>query len=285
MKNIAASVRQRLMNLAKERGVAFNRILVQYGIERVLYRLSESQHADKFVLKGAMLFVLWQGVQHRETRDMDLLGSGDNSLETVNRIFQDICAQKVIDDGLSFEGISAAPITAIQEYGGVSIKIHARLEAARIAVNVDVGFGDKVTPKARSVDFPALLDFPSPRIKAYPRETVVAEKFQAMVILGERNTRMKDFFDIHYLSSAFTFDGELLQEAIKGTFERRKTPLPLAFPVALTDAFAASNEGMWTAYLKRSELGQTETLVSVVKRLRVVLAPMLSGDNSSSRKL
>ena len=222
-----------------------------------------------------MLFVLWQGIQHRETRGLDLLGFGDNSLETVNRIFQEICAQEVVDDGLRFEGVSVTPITAIQEYGGVSVRIIARLEAARIVVNVDVGFGDKVTPKARSVDFPTLLDFPSPRIRAYPRETVVAEKFQAMVALGERNPRLKDFFDIHYLSSAFTFQGDLLFEAIKGTFERRSTPLPKVFPVALMDTFAVSNEGVWAAYLKRSELEQTATLADVIKGLRVFLAPVL----------
>lgn len=285
MKNIAASVRQRLMNLAKARGVGFNRILVQYGIERVLYRLSKSEHSDKFVLKGAMLFVLWQGVQHRETRDMDLLGSGDNSLEAVNRIFQDICAQEVIDDGLSFEGVSVTAITAIQEYGGVSVKINARLEAARIVVNVDVGFGDKVTPKARSVDFPALLDFPSPRVKAYPRETVVAEKFQAMVALGERNTRMKDFFDILYLSSSFDFQGALLLEAIKGTFGRRNTPLPSTIPVALTDTFAIANEGMWTAFLKRSEQEHTVTFPVAVKRLRDFLEPALGAVKGGSFEL
>lgn len=285
MKNIAASVRQRLMNLAKARGVGFNRILVQYGIERVLYRLSKSEHSDKFVLKGAMLFVLWQGVQHRETRDMDLLGSGDNSLEAVNRIFQDICAQEVIDDGLSFEGVSVTAITAIQEYGGVSVKINARLEAARIVVNVDVGFGDKVTPKARSVDFPALLDFPSPRVKAYPRETVVAEKFQAMVALGERNTRMKDFFDILYLSSSFDLQGALLLEAIKGTFGRRNTPLPSTIPVALTDTFAIANEGMWTAFLKRSEQEHTVTFPVAVKRLRDFLEPALGAVKGGSFEL
>ena len=271
------------MNLAKARGVGFNRVLVQYGIERVLYRLSESKHSDKFVLKGAMLFVVWQGVQHRETRDLDLLGFGENSIEEMVRVFEEICAKKVIDDGLTFESVTAAPIAAIQGYGGVSVKINARLEAARIVVNVDIGFGDQVTPKPSLVDFPVLLDFPCPRVRAYPTATVVAEKFQAMVALGERNTRMKDFFDLWYLSNSFDFDGPLLLRAIQGTFDRRSTPLPLTTPVALTDSFATNNEGMWTAFLRRSEQEQTVTLTDVIKRLRELFAPMIGAESQEPK--
>ena len=161
----------------------------------------------------------------------------------------------------------------IQEYGGISVKINARLEAARIVVNVDVGFGDQVTPKPALVDFPTLLDFPSPRVRAYPTVTVVAEKFQAMVALGERNTRLKDFFDLLYLSSAFDFEGDTLFRAISGTFERRNTPLPSSLPVAMTDQFAAANEGMWSAFLRRSEQEQTLPFSGVVQKLRVFLEP------------
>jgi len=275
MKNTASSVRQRLLNLAKERGVAFNRILVQYGIERVLYRLSESKHAEAFVLKGAMLFVLWQGVQHRETRDVDLLGIGENSLDAVKRIFDEVCATPVVDDGLVFEGVSAAAITALQEYGGVSLKIVARLEAARIAVSVDVGFGDKITPRAKRVEFPALLDLPPPRIRAYPVETVVAEKVQAMVALGERNTRMKDFFDVVYLARNFEFEGTVLLEALVGTFKRRRTPLPAVLPVAFTESFAAANEGMWSAFLRRSMQEQAMTFAATILALRAFVEPVL----------
>jgi len=275
MKNTAASVRQRLVNLAKERGVAFNRILVQYGIERVLYRLSESKHAEAFVLKGAMLFVLWQGVQHRETRDVALLGIGENSLDAVKRIFDEVCATPVVDDGLVFEGVSAAAITALQEYGGVSLKIVARLEAARIAVSVDVGFGDKITPRAKRVEFPALLDLPAPRIRAYPVETVVAEKVQAMVALGERNTRMKDFFDVVYLARNFEFEGTVLLEALVGTFKRRRTPLPAVLPVAFTESFAAANEGMWSAFLRRSMQEQAMTFAATILALRAFVEPVL----------
>jgi hypothetical protein len=255
--------------------VAFNRVLVQYGIERVLYRLAESTHAEKFVLKGAMLFVLWEGAQHRETRDVDLLGFGENSLDEMKRVFEEICATQVVDDGLVFEGVSVLAITALQEYGGISVKISARLDAARITVNVDVGFGDKVTPRPKRVAFPVLLDFPAPRVRAYPAETVVAEKFQAMVALGERNTRMKDFFDVLYLSRAFDFDGEVLLEAVAETFKRRSTPLPLAIPVALTDTFATANEGMWRAFLRRSDQEQSDTFLAVIQGLRGFLTPML----------
>lgn len=275
MKNTAASIRQRLLNLATGRGVAFNRVLVQYGIERVLYRLSESQHAEEFVLKGAMLFVLWQGAQHRETRDVDLLGFGENSLDGVKRIFEAVCATPVVDDGLVFEGVSAAAITALQEYGGVNLKIVARLEAARIAINVDVGFGDKITPRPQRVEFPALLDLPPPRIRAYPVETVVAEKVQAMVALGERNTRMKDFFDVVYLAQNFDFEGAVLLEALLGTFKRRKTPLPAVLPVAFTESFAASNEGMWSAFLRRSKQEQAMTFTATILALRAFVEPVL----------
>lgn len=275
MKNPVASVRHRLLNLATARGVAFNRVLVQYGIERVLYRLSKSKHAEAFVLKGAMLFVLWQGAQHRETRDVDLLGFGDKSLDEVKRIFEDICATPVVDDGLVFEGVSASPIGALQGYGGVSVKIVARLESARITVNVDIGFGDKITPRAKRVAFPALLDLPPPRIQAYPVETVVAEKVQAMVALGERNTRMKDFFDVEYLAKNFDFEGAVLLEAVLGTFTRRRTPLPAAVPVALTDAFAAANEVMWSAFLRRSKQQQTMTFAAAILELRAFVGPVL----------
>lgn len=274
MKNVAASTRQRLLNLAKARGVAFNRVLVQYGIERVLYRLAQSKHSDKFVLKGAMLFVVWQGVQHRETRDLDLLGFGDNSIETLTRAFEEICAKAVIDDGLTFEGVTAQPITALQEYGGVSVKINARLEAARIVINVDVGFGDEVTPRPTLVDFPVLLDFPAPRIRAYPVETVVAEKFHALVVLAERNTRMKDFFDLFYLSASFDFDGGRLLRAIERTFERRNTPLPASLPVALSEAFALGNEGMWSAFLRRAQQEKEIRFVTVIETLNSFLAPV-----------
>lgn len=279
MKNVAASVRQRLMNLAKARGVAFNRVLVQYGIERVLYRLAESKHSDKFILKGAMLFVIWQGVQHRETRDLDLLGFGENSIEALTRVFEEVCAKSVVDDGLTFESVTAQPITALQEYGGVSVKINARLEAARIVINVDVGFGDQVTPRPDLVDFPALLDFPAPRIRAYPVETVVAEKFHALVALGERNTRMKDFFDLHYLSATFDFEGGRFLRAIERTFERRNTPLPSTLPVALTESFALANEGMWSAFLRRSEQEKRIQFVTVIETLRGFLEPIFQSAN------
>lgn len=276
MKNTAASVRQRLTTLARKRGVAFNRVLVQYGIERLLYRLSESPYSEKFILKGAMLFVVWQGAQHRETRDVDLLGFGDNAVEEVTRLFHSICATSVMDDGLVFEEVTAAPITALQEYGGVTVKINARLEKARIVVNVDIGFGDKVTPKPELVEFPALLEYPPPRVRAYPPETVIAEKLHAMVLLGERNSRMKDFFDVLYLSAKFEFQGDVLLEAIRGTFERRNTLLPSSFPVALSDEFAAVNETMWRAFLKRSGQTQATTFTNTVQKLRAFLEPVFN---------
>jgi hypothetical protein len=242
MKNIPASVRQRLAELAKQRQVAFARLLIQYGAERLLYRLSQSKHAENFVLKGAMLFVIWEGAQHRETRDISLLGFGGNSVENLIRVFSEVCAVRVPDDGLVFGDITAAPIVAVQEYGGVTVKIQAKLGQARIVIHIDVGFGDRVTPRPKLMDFPTLLDFPAPRVRTYPVETVVTEKLQALVALGPKNSRMKDFFDLDYLARAFEFDGKVLCQAIRGTFERRKTLIPQTIPLGLTREFAVEKK-------------------------------------------
>lgn len=275
MNNMAASARQRLVGLARQRKVAFSRLLVQYGIERLLYRLSQSRHAEKFVLKGAMLFVLWEGVQHRETRDLDLLGFGEKSVASLIQAFGEICATAVPDDGLEFGSITASPIIAVLEYGGVTVKIQAKLGQARILINVDVGFGDKVTPRAKLVDFPALLDFPSPRVRAYPIETVIAEKVHALVALGPKNSRMKDFFDLSHLARIFEFDGKVLCEAIRGTFERRKTLIPQAIPMGLGRQFAVEKQTLWGAFLTRSELAGECQFVTVVEGLQGFLLPPL----------
>ena len=281
MKNVSASVRQRLAELAKQRRLAFARLLIQYGVERLLYRLSQSRHAEKFVLKGAMLFVIWEGAQHRETRDLDLLGFGENSMEGLIRVFREICGVKVPDDGLVFGDITATPIVAVQEYGGVTVKIQAKLGQARIVINVDIGFGDRVTPRPKLMDFPALLDFPVPRVRAYPIETVVAEKLQALVSLGSKNSRMKDFFDLGYLARTFEFDGKGLCEAIRGTFEWRKTAIPQAVPMGLTREFAVEKQTLWGAFLNRSELVGEPEFVTLVEGLQDFLLPPLQALSAS----
>ena len=206
--NLAASVRQRLLNRARERSEDFNHLLTRYANERLLFRLAESAHRDEFVLKGATLFELWHDAVYRATRDVDLLGFGEPAVERVQAVFRELCAVDVEPDGLRFlEGsVRAERIRDAQEYGGVRVRLTADLDGARIALQVDIGFGDIVTPGVVEAEFPTLLDFPAPRLRTYPRETVVAEKFEAVVRLGIANTRMKDFYDLWAMATTFAFD-------------------------------------------------------------------------------
>ena len=207
-------------------------------------------------MKGATLFTLWGGGSYRSTRDLDLLGSGDSSVQRLERVFRDICRVQVEPDGLRFaeETVKGNEIREELEYGGVRIILTAHLEQARIHIQVDIGFGDAVTPPPEDVDFPTILDFPAPHLRAYRRETVVAEKFQTMVMLGIANSRMRDFYDVWLLSRRFEFSGMLLGQAIKGTFARRKTTLPAHTPLALTPEFSArpDKQAQWRAFLRKS---------------------------------
>ncbi|MGH7943619.1 MAG: nucleotidyl transferase AbiEii/AbiGii toxin family protein [Opitutaceae bacterium] len=227
-KNIAASVKARLQNVAGRRGDDFNLLLLRYGIERLLYRLSQSSYAEKFLLKEAMLFVVWDEKTHRPTRDLDLLRFGPSETVDLIRVFQEVAAMPVVDDGIIFDpkSVQADDIREDNVYGGVRIRLMGKLGTAEIPVQVDVGAGDAVTPAPETVTFPALLDFPAPRVRTYPVYTVVAEKFEAMVKLGTANTRMKDFHDVWFLAHRFEFDGPTLRKAIEATFARRKTILP-----------------------------------------------------------
>lgn len=257
-RNLAASVRHRLLELAHEQGAEFHLVLTRYVIERLLYRLSQSEHADQFVLKGAMLFRLWSDHPHRPTRDLDLLGKGEPSLEALAKVFRDVCGTEVEADGLTFDpdSVTAGRIREDQEYEGVRVECRANLGQPRIDLQIDIGFGDAVVPRAVTVTFPTMLEFPVPVLKAYPRQAVVAEKFQAMVTLGIANSRMKDFFDLWVLAHDFAFDGPSLSQAIRATFRRRKTALLTEPPLALTSAFG-TDEGkvkQWAAFLKRGKL-------------------------------
>ena len=219
--NLVASIRGRLNNVAHERSEEFQFVLTQYALERLLYRLTQSAHAQVFVLKGAMLFQLWTGHSHRPTRDLDLLGHGEPSTARFETIFRDVCQTSVADDGLVFlaASVRAETIKQSDEYRGIRVHIDARLANARIPLQIDIGFGDAITPGPVAVTYPTLLDSPAPMLQAYPRESVVAEKFQAMVILGIGNSRMKDFFDLWTLANEFEFAGISLSSAIRATFE------------------------------------------------------------------
>jgi len=285
--NLAHSVRQRLLNLAMKRGEDPNLIFIRYALERLLYRLSRSGKADQFILKGAMLFAVWTDRTHRPTRDLDLLGSGDVSDQALIKAFQQIAQVNVEPDGLEFdpESLKIAEIREGQDYPGKRVKLLAKLGNAETNLQIDIGFGDVVTPEAKEIDYPTLLDFPPPHIKVYPPETVVAEKLQAMVAFDMTISRMKDFYDL-WISKQFSFDGAILAEAIKATFDRRGTIIPNDTPTALTDDFAADNDKrtQWRAFIKRSGLNDASVKLSqVLDELRVFLLPPLfsAADNKA----
>jgi predicted nucleotidyltransferase component of viral defense system len=280
-RNIAASVRQRLRNLAQSQQEDFQSILTRYALERFLYRLHQSNHQDRFILKGAMLFTLWSNEPHRATRDLDLLCHGDNAIPPLEQVFQEICQTQVEDDGLDFkaETVQGKQIKEDQEYEGVRIKLNAFLTgtSTRLDLQIDIGFGDAVTPQVRVAEFPTILEgFPAPSLKTYPPETVIAEKFQAMVSLGIANSRMKDFYDIWYLCQNFNFEGITLSRAIKATFDRRITPLPTELPLALTPEFSkdAAKQAQWKAFIRKGKLKTSgETLGQIIAVLQDFLMP------------
>jgi predicted nucleotidyltransferase component of viral defense system len=258
--DVAASVRNRLRDLSRARGEDFQLILTHYAIERLLYRMCKSVHADRFVLKGAMLFSVWTDKPYRTTRDLDLLGRGASSPEAVAATMRDICRQEVKDDGLVFDetSVRAEVIREDQEYEGVRVSLVVTLGAARIPLQVDIGFGDAVVPQEESLTYPTLLDAPAPTLRTYPRESVVAEKLQAMVSLGIANSRMKDFFDIWVLAKSFDFEGDALRQAIEATFKRRQTALPKDVPFCLSDEFVADDakRRQWDAFQARGRLAE-----------------------------
>ena len=272
-RNIGASVRQRLLNLAHARGQPMELLLTRYALERLLHRLSLSQHRERFVLKGAMLLAIWFDEPHRATRDVDLLGFGDAAEDTLLGTFREIMAVEV-DDGVSFDlkGLKIEAIREEVEYGGSRLRTTAALAGARIPITVDIGFGDAVEPGVEDIDLPVLLDMPSPHLRAYPLETVIAEKFHAMVALGRANSRVKDYYDVWMLTSAFEIDPERLRRAIVATFARRSTVIPVEVPDGLSDAFAADpgKQRQWDAFA-RNLSGQAPEFRQVVHDLRAKL--------------
>ncbi len=257
-RNLAASVHDRLLNRSRATGEDFNFLLQRYGSERFLYRLGESKYRDRFVLKGAALLALWGGSAYRATRDLDLAGYGSSDADDVIRCFQGICAVPAADDGLVFDGstIMAQDIRLDAEYDGLRIKFLASLGGARINMQVDIGFGNAIDPPAEDVEYPTLLDAPAPLIRAYPLEASLAEKLHAMVVLGELNSRYKDFYDVYVIASTFALEGARLTRAISATFERRSTEIDSSQPTALTARFFADDakSSQWRAYLSKNQL-------------------------------
>ncbi len=253
---LARSVHDRLIRHAATRGVDPNLILARYATERLLYRLSRSPHADRFVLKGALLLLVWLGEDSRPTRDADLLGFGDIDADALARTFQEICAILVEPDALVFDpaSVRVAAIRNEDPYGGQRVTLVARLGSGRLRVQVDVGIGDAVTPDPVWLDYPSLLDMPRPRLRAYRAETAIAEKVHAMVMLGSKNSRMRDFFDIYALAEHGRFDGDDLARAFRATFDRRTTKVPAEIPIALMPAFAQveGKRAQWAGFVRRN---------------------------------
>lgn len=285
--NTAASVKQRLLNLAKTRGEEFQFVLTRYGLERLLVRLALSEHKEQFMLKGAMLFGIWTSVSHRPTKDIDLRGTGEPNLDRLVVIFKDICGVIVPEDGLTFsrDSVKASRIREEEEYEGVRVTLEARLDSARCPIQVDIGFGDVVTPGPVSVELPTLLTMQPATLKAYNRETVIAEKFQAMVNLGMTNSRLKDFYDLWFLIRNFSFEGEHVRQAVQATFQRRRTAIPSETPLALTKTFSQDSQKstQWRAFIKRTKvLSESVTLDSVVTELNVFFAPLLTASQTNT---
>lgn len=260
-KNLAVSVRDRLLALARRRGEDFQLVLTHYGLERLMYRLSQSEYSERFILKGAMLFSLWDDQPYRATRDVDFLGFGDSSEDAIRDAFHALCNIAVADDGLVLhsDSVRVDPTRDATEYGGIRVTLLGELAGARIPIQADIGFGDAVTPEPERVEYPTLLEFPAPLIRAYPRDTVVAEKYQALVDLAMANSRMKDFYDLWVMASRFDFEGATLSEAINNTFLRRETPLPQHTPLGLSAEFHKDPAKIrqWDAFLRKGMLIST----------------------------
>jgi len=271
--DMAASVKARLLNLRAETGRPFDHLLSAYVLERLLYRLSKSEHRDRFILKGAVLFSVWFDTPHRATRDLDLMGYGSNSPDSLVQTFTEICGTPVEPDGLVFasDTVEAETIRNATEYVGVRVTCVAFLGSARCPVQIDVGFGDAITPPPESIELATLLGHAAPKLRAYPRETVIAEKVEAMVTLGIANSRSKDFFDVWTMAERMPFEGQKLADALRATLERRDVGLPEGLPLALTPSFAddAQQRVRWASFVRKTGASEApEDLAIVIAGLR-----------------
>jgi hypothetical protein len=277
--NIAASVHARLAEKARKENRPFQELLQYYGMERFLYRLSKSPHSERFVLKGALMLRVWDAPAARPTKDIDLLGRLDNSLENLAAVVAEVCAVEVEQDGIIFsaDSIRTERIKEDADYEGVRARFEGLLGRARIPMQLDVGFGDATIPRPLEIAFPTILNFPVPHLKGYSRETAIAEKFEAMVKLGSLNSRMKDFYDVWLLSRLFDFDGAILLRAVAATFAKRRTALQPE-PVALTRAFAESDTAstQWRAFVRKGRLANAPaSLAQAVSGIGQFLLPVI----------
>ncbi len=284
VRNIGASIRNRLLNKARAENLDYNLLLTRYALERMLYRLGISEQRDQFVLKGALLFDLWFDVPHRPTHDADLLGFGPAEIPHIEQVFRSMCSIEV-EDGIVFQpdSVKATEIRKEANYAGVRVTLLGMLDSARCPVQIDIGFGDAVVPGPDEVHYPVILsEMTGPQLRAYPRYTVVAEKLEALTSLGMLNSRMKDFFDLWVLARHSDFDGPILSRAVAATFERRRTPIPHGAPIGLSDEFIndAQKNKQWQAFLRKNALDPMP-LAKVIADLREFLLPVLASVEAS----
>lgn len=276
--DIAASVRARLLAYSKETGRPFQEVLQYFAMERFLFRLSQSKHADKFVLKGGLMLTAWNAPRSRPTKDMDFLAHMSNDNESVANVVREVCNVVELADGLIFdpESIEAVVIKEDADYEGVRVTFMGHLQNARIHMQIDMGFGDVVVPDPIQISYPTILDHDAPRIRGYPRETTIAEKFEAMVKLRQLNSRIRDFFDVWILSRQFNFDGPTLANAIRQTFSNRKTEIE-SMPVAFLSDFTsdAAKQAQWKGFCRKSRIDfAPESLEELGRAISKFLTPI-----------
>jgi predicted nucleotidyltransferase component of viral defense system len=281
-RNLAASIRQQLLNRAREQKRPFNEVLQYYAMERFLYRLSQSRHAERFILKGALMLRVWQAPEARPTMDIDMLGRTSNEADSIVMQIREVLATEVVADGLIFDeaSVQAETITQDADYQGIRLRWIGDLSGARVILQLDIGFGDSVVPSPKKAQFPTILDLPAPHLLCYSRESAIAEKLEAMVKLGDLNSRMKDFYDIWLLARCFNFNSEELAEAVHQTFTQRATPLPDKSP--FTEAFVSLKQVQWNAFCKRLPAGQApKQFIDVVELISSFLSPFLDSDKET----
>lgn len=271
-RNIGVSVRQRLLNSARAEGRPFQELLQYFAMERFLYRLAKSAFVDQFVLKGALLLTAWKAPVTRPTMDIDLASRTSNELEQIRSVIAELCESTTEQDGLEFDpaSIEVQRIKEDAEYEGVRVRFHGTLAKARIPMQIDIGFGDVIVPKPFEVEYPAMLEFPPPVLLAYPKETVVAEKLEALTALGMLNSRVKDYYDLVLLARLYPFDGALLVEAVHSTFRHRRTSVE-AKPIGLSEAFTSdpARAAQWRAFVRRSRLDAGWQLEKIVEQVNL----------------
>ncbi|MBN1274610.1 MAG: nucleotidyl transferase AbiEii/AbiGii toxin family protein [Candidatus Aminicenantes bacterium] len=270
IKNIKASVRARLQNKAKEENRPFSEVLQYYGMERFLYRVSQSKYADKFVLKGALMFMVWHMPERRTTLDIDFLSQYDNKIDSIEKMIRDICKINVVSDGLIFDSknVKGQRIKENVDYEGVRVKFVGLLERSRIPMQIDIAFGDSIYPKPKMIEYPVILDFPKPKLKGYPAESIISEKFESVIKLGLLNSRMKDFYDIWLMMRQFDFNGSRLVGALKRTFKQRKTAFPQGKPLFAEEIYDDKSDRLplWKAFLKKAEIKFAPKKLSVTAK-------------------